>query len=277
MFNTGVASKISPFARKYQRFLDGTMTQTEEEEKEKFEGYIQRLVSEELEEGETNPVEYGEMPFFHCELTGLSRLSFSTADDPFYKTSLAKYYPEAIVLNPHGEIVARVSPTNPKSAEFSMNYLDDIRDPVLKINDDRKIQIQLGGIREPGTVIVLCVQEFDNTGKPPVKEGEFDRAWFRIANEETNQTIDYSMVSKIDKPEEYQEMIPNEDDEEAPPTRNALTYFHGLLYLEAHDGGNKWVFESYKDAFQWKDHKDVAAKIGSIYTRSVNEFNDQQK
>lgn len=143
-----------------------------------------------------------------------------------------------------------------------MNYLDDIRDPVLKINDDRKIQIQLGGIREPGTLIVLCIREFDNTGKPPAKEGEFDRAWFRLANEETNQTIDYNMINKIEKPEEYQEYIPNEEDEEAPPKRNELTYLHGILYLEAHDTGNKWVFESFKDCFQAITHKDISDKIG---------------
>ena len=277
MFNTGAPSRISPFARKYQKFLDGTMASTEEEEKEKFDGYIGRLVCEELEDGETNPIAYGEMPYFHCELTGLSRLSFSTADDPFYKTSLPRFYPEASVFNQAGELLGRVNPTTSKNAEFSMNYLDDIRDPVLKINDDRKIQIQLGGIREPGTVIILCVKEFDNTGKPPTKEGEFDRAWFRLANEETNQTIDYSMVSKIEKPEEYVEQIPNEDDDEAPPTRNDLTYLHGILYLEAHEQGNKWVFESFKDSFQAKDHKDIGAKLGEIYARGLSEYNDQKK
>jgi hypothetical protein len=102
MFNTGVPSKESPFARKYQKFQDGTMNAVEEEEKEKFEGYIGRLISEELEEGETNPVVYGEMPFFHCELTGLNRVSFSTADDPFYKCTTPKYYPEAIIYNEKG-------------------------------------------------------------------------------------------------------------------------------------------------------------------------------
>jgi hypothetical protein len=59
LFDTGIPSKISPFARKYQKFLDGTMTATEEEEKEKFDSYVQRLIAEELEEGETNPIVYG--------------------------------------------------------------------------------------------------------------------------------------------------------------------------------------------------------------------------
>lgn len=102
--------------------------------------------------------------------------------------------------------MCKVSPFDKKSGEFHMNYLDDIRDPALKINDDRKIQIQIGQIKEPGTMILLCVKEFDNTGKPPTKEGEFDSAWFRLANEDTNQTIDYSTIKKL-VPEEYQDMV----------------------------------------------------------------------
>lgn len=70
------------------------------------------MMNEELEDGESNPVVYGDMPFYHCELTGgLSRLSFSTADDPFYKTSVAKYYPEAIIFNREGEMLGKVSPS----------------------------------------------------------------------------------------------------------------------------------------------------------------------
>lgn len=233
LFNPNVPSKMSPFARKYLKFREGNLAEFEAEEKEKFDAYVQRLGAEELDEGEVNPVVYEDMPHFHCELTGgINRLAFSTADDPFYKTSVAKYYPECVVVGADGTILARVNPTERSSGDFNMTYLDDIRDPVLKINDDRKVQILLGAIKEPGTMILLLVREFDNTGKAPLKEGEFDRAWFRLANEETNQTIDYSLVRKVELPEDYQELIPNEDDEEAPPFRNEVTYVHGVLYLE---------------------------------------------
>ena len=80
-------------------------------------------------------------------------------------------------------------------------------------------------------MILLLVREFDNTGKPAAKEGEFDRAWFRLSNEETNQTIDYSLVKKVDLPEDYQEVIAAEDEEE-PALRNDVTYVHGVLYLD---------------------------------------------
>mmetsp|Transcript_39051 Transcript_39051/g.59497 ORF Transcript_39051/g.59497 Transcript_39051/m.59497 type:complete len:223 (+) Transcript_39051:1043-1711(+) len=204
LFNPGVPNKISPFAKRYRQFLDGTLKETEASDKERFEGFIQRLMGDELEEGEKNPIEYGDMPYFNCELTGgINRLSFSTADDPFYKTSLNKYYPEAVIVSQEGEILGKINPQTTKNDQFAMNFVDDIRDPILKINDDRKIQITLGGIKEPGTMILLLVKDFDNRGKPTPKEGEFDRAWCRLSNEETNQTIDYTLIKSIEVPEDY--------------------------------------------------------------------------
>lgn len=140
LFNANVASKMSPFARKYLKYREGNLADFEEEEKEKFDTYVQRMQAEELDEGETNPVVYETMPHFHCELTGgINRIAFSTADDPFFKTTTPKYYPEAVVVAPDGTIQARINPNERSSGEFSMTYQDDIRDPVLKINDDRKV------------------------------------------------------------------------------------------------------------------------------------------
>jgi hypothetical protein len=48
----------------------------------------------------------------------------------------------------------------------------------------------------------LLIREYDTTGKP-VREGDFDRAWFRLSNEETNQTLDYSLVKNIERSEDY--------------------------------------------------------------------------
>ena len=60
IFNTGLPTKVSPFARKYAKFLDGTLAEFEAAEKEKFAAYAQRLASEELEEGEAD--------LHYCEL-----------------------------------------------------------------------------------------------------------------------------------------------------------------------------------------------------------------
>lgn len=286
LFNTGLPTKVSPFARKYSKFLAGTLTEFEAAEQEKFAAYAQGLASGELEEGEQNPIVYGDMPFFHCDLTGgLNRLAFSTADDPFYKTSESKYYPEAVVFSAKGEVLARVSPENRHSADYHMSYLDDVRDNVLKINDDRKIQISFNQITEAGCMILLMVKQFvPKDGRQIGAEGEFDRAWFRLANEETNQTLDYCVLKKIEVPEDYQELIADEEDDTKPPFRNALTYIAGALFLDDSGPSPTWIFESYKNVLQAKDFRepgtdrsDVVSTIGSLYARATSEYEEQQK
>lgn len=69
-------------------------------------------------------------------------------------------------------------------------------------------------------------------------------------------------MKNIELSEDYQEFIPNEDDDEVPPTRNPLTYVHGRLILESN---NKWVFESYQNVFEEKDHPDLMKEFGDLY------------
>ena len=136
-------SKITPFTRKYVKLLDGTLTDFETEEREKFTAYIEALENETLQDDEVNPVIYDDMPFFTCELTCLNRISFSVADDPFYKALRTKYYPELIVMNIKGKILTRVNPDNKKSEKYGLEYIEDFREPQLKINDDRKVRMVL--------------------------------------------------------------------------------------------------------------------------------------
>ena len=121
--------KITPFARKYVRLLDGTLDEFENEEREKFQSYVERMESEELEEGETNPVVYEDMPFFTCELTSLNRIAFAVADDPFYKPLRSKFYPECVIMNIKGKVLARINPWSKHSEKYGLEYLDDFREP----------------------------------------------------------------------------------------------------------------------------------------------------
>ena len=123
LFDSGVKSKESSFAKKYRHFLEGDLDDFEKEEAEKFEGYVQRMINEEPEEGETNPVTYEDMKYFHFELSGgINRICFSTADDPFYKLPSNRYYPECIVYNQLGEQIAVVNPKYRKNDEFKLNF-----------------------------------------------------------------------------------------------------------------------------------------------------------
>jgi hypothetical protein len=196
--------------------LDGTLESLAEVEKKAFEEYIEKMKSEELEENEQNPIKLEDSPYFSFVLEGLNRICFSTADNPFYKMSVSKYYPEVVVMDADGNIKATINPKCRKDEALQLRYNDDFRDNALKINDDKKIMMGLSALKKPGTSIFLLVRENDLTGKP-VKEGDFDRAWFRVSNDDTNQTLDYSLLSKIAKPEEYQPTFTKEGDEEGAP------------------------------------------------------------
>jgi len=165
LFNPKVPAPLTPFGKSYKLMREGTLDETLENEKKAFDEYIAKL-TEEVDEPLVNPIKYDDSEYFSCLLSGgLNKLTFSTADSPFFKTSVAKYYPECVVISADGTILAKVNPQEKRNSQYSMNYLDDFRDPVLKINDDRKISIQLNGIQEEGVMILLLVREFDLAGK----------------------------------------------------------------------------------------------------------------
>jgi len=83
------------------------------------------------------------MPYFTCELTSLNRIAFSVADDPFYKAIRGKYYPELIVTNKKGKVVAKINPETKKSDKHGLEYCEDFRESNLKLNDDKKVRIVL--------------------------------------------------------------------------------------------------------------------------------------
>jgi len=86
--------------------------------------------------------------------------------------------------------MTRVNPWNKFNGEYGLEYCEDFRDPKLKINDDRKIKINLTQIHEEKVSLFLMIWTHD-LRKAPAKEGEFDRAQYRLMDEGTNQTLDY--------------------------------------------------------------------------------------
>jgi hypothetical protein len=110
IFNPNVPCKITPFTRKYNRLLDGSLAEFETQEKEAFASYIHSMENEALNEEDKYPIVYENIPYFTLELTGLSRISFCVADDPFYKSARAKYYPEVYLISSKSEIRTLISP-----------------------------------------------------------------------------------------------------------------------------------------------------------------------
>lgn len=105
MFNPGHACKITPFTRKFISYLNRSLDAQEASDKELFESYIERLVEERLEEGETNPIKYGPNKFFELELNTLENIAFAVADNPFIKSETPKFMPECIIVSGDGHSV----------------------------------------------------------------------------------------------------------------------------------------------------------------------------
>lgn len=262
-----MASKTTPFVRKYVRLIEGNLREFEEEERERFDNYVTKFENEDLEDGETNPIVYEDMPFFTLELTSLNRIAFSVADDPFYKSLRGKYYPEVIVTNVKGKHLATINPQHLKSEKYGLEYLDDFREPMLKLNDDKKVRITLSQMKKTGTMLLLTVKTYDLRKQPP-KEGEFDRAWYRVTNEDTNQTLDYKHIKHIEKPEGFEEDAPINEEEEDPAARPTITYVAGRIFL---DKNGRWVYESYNHCFTSDRYPDLTPTLIDMYKRSEEE------
>ena len=162
IFNPLQPVPISPFTRKFEKLLDGSLEEFEREEHEKFDIYVDKLQDETLEEGETHPVVYGDNPFMELELNTLKRLSFAVADNPFFKTDIVKYYPECHVISEDGEILATVNPNAREHEEFcGLRYCENFRDERMKMNDDRKVKLTLSDFNNKGAMILLTVRTND--------------------------------------------------------------------------------------------------------------------
>jgi len=94
-------------------------------------------------------------------------------------------------------------------------------------------------------MIIMTVKCYDLRKAPP-REGEFDRAWYRIVNEETNQTIDYQKIKEIEKPDGVDEDAPFDEENDDPSSKQTITYVAGRLF---YNENCKWIYESYNNCF----------------------------
>ena len=198
IFSPGQTPTMSPFTVKLTKLLEGfeTLQEFEKDQAEKFDAYIAGITAEEPDL--VDPIVREPSPFEELELKSLHRLAFAVADNPFMKTDIAKYYPEIHVVLADGTLAATISPSNKSDAIFgSSYYMDNFRDDHLKINDDRKVRLTLSDFKDRrDMMILLTVRMNDAKG---AEKGAFDQAWYRLQNEDTNQTLDYSYVEKTKK------------------------------------------------------------------------------
>ena len=169
--------------------VDGELEEFEREERDRVETYLDKLVEDQLEESERFPTTYLDNPYFDLELNSINHISFAVADNPFYKTQVDKYYPEALVLTDSGEVIAHLSGGKPHAqiADYpSLRYRQSFRDDKMRINDDRKIEAKLSEFTQAGTQIIFLVRTHDLREERNIPENTYDSAWFRFQNETTS-------------------------------------------------------------------------------------------
>ena len=157
--------------------------------------------------------------------------------------------------------------------------MSNFRDDKLKINDDRKICMNLREFTEPGTQVLFFVRTNDLRGETDIPPNQFDEAWFRLQNDQTNQTLDYSKISKIELPEDYNEDGEGADeDEDAPKQRNELIYVVGRVYREdVHPrtnrvyGSPKWIYEKWNQVVTSAKFPNIHQTLADLYLRSIND------
>mmetsp|Transcript_22787 Transcript_22787/g.17221 ORF Transcript_22787/g.17221 Transcript_22787/m.17221 type:complete len:162 (+) Transcript_22787:1497-1982(+) len=144
----------------------------------------------------------------------------------------------------------------------------------MTLNDDRKVRIALSTLTKRDRMVLFTVRGYDLRAKPP-KEGEFDRAWYRLNNEETNQTIDYCKLKSIEKPDGFEEDPPLEegvDINEQP--RNELVYIAGRIFFD-HSG--RWVYESINQCMTTDKFENPVQLLAQLYEKSEAERHFQER
>jgi len=94
------------------------------------------------------------------------------------------------------------------------------------------------------------VRTFDLRKEKEMPENLHGDAWFRLQNEQTSQTLDYTKIRKIPDPDDYVEGNPEDEgmeiDAEERKTRNELVYLAGRIYCETgKNGAHKWIYEKW--------------------------------
>ena len=210
------------------------------------------------------------------------------------KTDSAKYYPEIHIIEANGTVTSSIGPNMKVDEKFGSSfYCEGFRDDRLKINDDRKVKLTLSDFDgRHNMMILLTVRMNDVKGVNPE---EFKEAWYRLQNEDTNQSIDYIKVETVkadngiqDGEEEEAEPAGSENGDDKGPKETI--FLAGRLYrediitkvepsLQSIESGaekpeaetivdTKWIYERWNKVVDSETFPNFAQAMGDLLKRS---------
>lgn len=289
IFTNPFPVRLNEFSLRLRKFFDGKLDQYVSETEERVNGYIEKIKNDELDEDDADqtpyPISYSQTTHLTLDISNIGRISLATSDDPFFKLppSHKKFFPEMVIYNKEGEILEKLDETKSDAETVTKGTFEaDVRDAKLKLNDDRKCTVSLATQKDV-QMVVFAVKSKDLSSQGDIKPNEFDRAQFRLIDDETNQTLDTAKIRDVqvtlptpegEGDEEAQPEPEPEDDEEAkagPQPQNVIVV--GRAYLE----GDKWIYEQYHYMFREDKHPDFFEKLGTIEKESRTYFQDKEK
>jgi len=282
--------RLNEFSNRLRKLFDDKLDEYVNKIESKIHSYIERIKNDDLDEQDDEPIPYPitytNTSLLTYDVSNIGRVALSTSDDPFFNLppSHKKYFPELVIYNKHGEIIEIIDESKAgvetiTNSEFEPNC----RDTKLKINDDRKAKISLM-LQKDVQMVLLVIRTKDLSQEKDINPREFDRAQFRLLDDETNQTIDQSRIKdvKITLPtiegegdEEPQPPEPEqEEDEENPqPNKPQNIIIMGRIALNDH----KWIYEQYNYMFKEDKYPDFFEKVGKIEAESRDYFKNKEQ
>lgn len=98
-------------------------------------------------------------------------------------------------------------------------------------------------------MLLLTVRVNEATKKIPASE--FQRAWYRLVNDETSQTLDYKLFNQVNTPDSPDNAGAVEGDAEeggaSGEANKSYTYVAGRIFFDHRT--NKWVYEAFNHVF----------------------------
>jgi len=281
MFVNPFPVKLNEFSKRLRKLFDNKLTEYVTSTEERINEYIAKIRNDEFDEDEPDqtpyPLTYTDTPHLTIDITSVKMLALATADDPFFKLppQHKKYFPELVIYNKNGEIIETIDEQKLNVETITNGTFEpECRDLKLKLNDDRRVSINLLKQKEV-QMILLVIKSKDLYQQANLNADQFDRAQFRLLDASTNQTLDTALIKdmKITMPtppegegeEEAQpepEVDEGEGDDKGPQTQNVIVV--GRVFME----NGRWIYEQYNYMFKQDKYPDFFQSIGKIESES---------
>ena len=232
---------LPEFSFRLQKLFDGSLDEYLRESEEKFQEYSTKMREDQArppidEDGtgfqEPLPRRHADITCF--EVTKVDHIAFTAADDPYYKL-----YKE-------------------QTAHFPILCTYDSDGNLIKCerSESQKITVRLSKLPPQVQMLVFVVQ-VTNPQSKFFKEGDYDRAQYRVLCEDTNQTIELRKMKGMEVPPLPEDM-PEEE------RKRAEHYFLAGRVSRIGEE-NRWTYEGYHLAFRREGrYKDFEKLFGEL-------------